>query len=100
MCKERFYCKNNFVYALDTLKPIHMEFITFKTNINSESAVERIAPLLNIIVGKANWQIDIFSSDKKLTAYSQSILNEIEIINAIHKAGFSATSIDDYYLIY
>ncbi|WP_353548837.1 heavy metal transport/detoxification protein [Sediminibacterium sp. KACHI17] len=77
-----------------------MEFITFKTNINSESAVEKIAPLLNTIVGKANWQIDISSSDKKLTAYSQSILNEIEIISAIHKAGFSAISIEDYYLIY
>lgn len=77
-----------------------MELITFKTNINSEAAIERIAPLLNTIVGKANWQIDISSSDRKLTAYSQSILNEIEIINAIHKAGFSATSIEDYYLIY
>lgn len=77
-----------------------MELITFKTNIRSEKAVQLISPVLNNIVGKANWQIDLNGPDKKLMLYSNSILNEFEVVNAIHKAGFSAVNIEDYYLVY
>jgi hypothetical protein len=77
-----------------------MELITFKTNIRSEKAVQLISPVLNNIVGKANWQIDLNGPDKKLMLYSNSILNEFEVVNAIHRAGFSAVNIEDYYLVY
>ncbi len=77
-----------------------MELITFKTNISSERALQRVAPLLNNAVGAANWQLDVSGAGNKLTVYSPGILNEIQVIDAVHKAGFHAVNIEDYYAIY
>jgi copper chaperone len=77
-----------------------MELITFKTNINSESALNKVAPFLNQVVGASNWQLDLNSREKKLTVFSNSIINEIRVEEAIQKAGFRAMNLDDYYAIY
>lgn len=47
-----------------------MELVTFKTNISTEKAVQRVATYLNAAVGTANWQLDIRGADKKLMVYS------------------------------
>ncbi len=77
-----------------------MEILTYKTNINSEAAMKRVAPVLNNLVGPANWQLDIDSLDKRLTLYADSVINELQISAAIQKAGFVAVNIDDYLAIY
>ena len=77
-----------------------MELITYKTNISSESAFNRVKPYLDNAVGRGNWQLDLCISDKKLTVYSPDVINESVVIGAIHKAGFRAVNIEDYYSIY
>lgn len=46
-----------------------MELISFKTNIKSVSALNRVAPFLDWVVGSTNWQLDLKSTDKKLTVF-------------------------------
>lgn len=77
-----------------------MELITFKTNISSEKALQRVAPLLNNAVGSANWQLDIMGTEKKLMVYSPGVINEMQVIDAVHKAGFYAVNIEDFYAIF
>lgn len=77
-----------------------MEIISFKTNISSESALCRVAPYLNRAVGSANWQLDLNSGDKKLTVFSNSLVDEIKVEEAVNRAGFRAMNLDEYYAIY
>ncbi len=77
-----------------------MELISYKTNIKNENALQRVTPFLNRAVGSANWQLDLESSDRKLTVFSPGIINEIHVEDAIHKAGFRALNLDEYYSIY
>ncbi len=77
-----------------------MELITFKTNISSEKALQLVAPLLNNVVGKANWQLDVLGAEKKLMVYSPGIINEMQVIDAVHIAGFYAVNIETVYTIY
>ena len=77
-----------------------MELITFKTNISNEKALQRVTPLLNNAVGSANWQLDILGAEKKLMVYSPGVINEMQVVDAVHKAGFYAVNIDDIYAIF
>lgn len=77
-----------------------MELITFKTNISNEKALQRVAPLLNNAVGSTNWQLDVLGAGNKLMVYSPGIINEMQVIDAVHKAGFYAVSIEDFYAIF
>lgn len=77
-----------------------MELVSFKTNIKSLSALNRVAPFLDRVVGSTNWQLDLNSTDKKLTVFSNSIINEIHVEEAVNRAGFRATNVDGYHLIY
>jgi hypothetical protein len=77
-----------------------MELISYKTNIKNESALQRVTPYLNRAVGSANWQLDLNSPERKLTIFSSGIVNEVQVEDAIHKAGFRALNLDDYYSIY
>ncbi len=77
-----------------------MELITYKTNIQNESAVNKVALLLNPVVGAANWQLDIRDSDAYLTVFSPGIIDEQEVRGAIRKAGFKARNVENIYSIY
>ena len=77
-----------------------MELLYFRTNINTEEALNRVAPFLNKVVGTSNWQLDIKSSEKKLTVFSNSSINDLLVEEAVSRAGFSAVNLDDYFLIY
>ena len=77
-----------------------MELISYKTNIKNESGLQRVAPFLNQAVGSANWQLDLESPERKLTVFSNCIINEMNIEDAIHKAGFMALNLDEYNSIY
>lgn len=77
-----------------------MELIIYKTNISSEAALNKVAPYLNKAVGTANWQLDLSVSDRKLTVYSPGTVNETQVLDAVHKAGYNAINLEDYYAIY
>ena len=77
-----------------------MELITFKTNISNERALQRVAPLLNNAVGSSNWQLDVSGAENKLMLYSPGSINEMQVIDAVHKAGFYAVNIEDFYAIF
>ena len=77
-----------------------MELITFKTNMSNERALQRVAPLLNNAVGSTNWQLDVSGAGNKLMVYSPGIINEMQVIDAVHKAGFYAVNIEDFYAIF
>lgn len=77
-----------------------MEIIIYKTNIRNEAALHRVSLWLNKAVGPANWQLDINSSDKKLTVYSNSTINKSQVTAAIQKAGFKVMNLDDYFAVY
>ena len=77
-----------------------MELIYFKTNIKSVSALNKVAPFLNRVVGATNWQLGLESTDKKLTVFSNSIINEIHVEEAVNRAGFRAMNVNEYYSIY
>lgn len=77
-----------------------MELLTFKTNISTSTALHRMAPLLNAAIGSANWELDIASSHKTLRVYSPGKVNEMQVVEAIHNAGYSAINIDDFFSIY
>jgi hypothetical protein len=83
-----------------TTKTTHMQLITFKTNISNEKALQRVAPLLNTAVGAGNWQLDMSGGENKLMLYSPSIIDEMQVIDVVHQAGFYAVNIDDFYAIY
>lgn len=77
-----------------------MELISFKTNIKSVSALNRVAPFLDRVVGSTNWQLDLKSTDKKLTVFSNSIINEIHVEEAVNRAGFRVLNVYENHLIY
>ena len=77
-----------------------MELLYFRTNINTEEGFNRVAPFLNKVVGTSNWQLDLKSSEKKLTVFSNSSINDLLVEEAVSRAGFRAVNLDDYYLIY
>jgi hypothetical protein len=77
-----------------------MELISFKTNISSSSALLRVAPLLNAALGSANWELDITSTDKTLRVFSPGKVNEKQVVDSVHQAGYYAVNTDDYYAIY
>lgn len=64
-----------------------MKTIKFKTNINCGGCVAKVAPALDSMVGKWNWQIDTTSFEKILIVETESI-SEKEIEDAVKTAGF------------
>ncbi|HMW26995.1 MAG TPA: hypothetical protein PK678_09665 [Ferruginibacter sp.] len=76
-----------------------MEIINYKTNINSEKALTRLAPYLDRAVGASNWQLNLHDEDRTLSVFSPGLVNEQVVVNAVHHAGFMAMNLDDYYSI-
>lgn len=66
-----------------------METKKFKTNIMCGSCIAKVTPVLNEELGTGNWQVDISSPSKILTA-SFNKANEEEMVNALKKIGYKA----------
>ena len=60
---------------------------TFKTNINCNGCVAKVAPELNAAEGVCHWDVNVESKDKILSVHSDGIKAE-EVIKAVEKAGF------------
>ncbi|MER2999196.1 copper chaperone [Pontibacter populi] len=66
-----------------------MEIIKFKTNVENEEALSRIAPFLDNEESISRWHIDTESQDKLLSV-SGNDLDPQQIENVVKQAGFMA----------
>lgn len=67
-----------------------MEILKFKTNVESQEALSKIAPLLDKVEKISKWSLDTESSEKVLSV-SGTDLNPQAIENAIKQAGYKAS---------
>ncbi len=61
--------------------------LKFKTNINCDVCMAKVAPFLNRAEGISQWRVDTSSSDKVPSAHGNGI-TEKEIIQKEQEAGF------------
>lgn len=66
-----------------------METVQFKTNIKCTGCIAGVTPFLNEVAGEDNWEVDLKTADKVLTVSTEKA-NELEIKQAVEKAGYKA----------
>ncbi|WP_299761330.1 copper chaperone [uncultured Pontibacter sp.] len=66
-----------------------MEIIKFKTNVEDQEALSKVAPYLNQVEEISKWNLDTGSADKVLSV-SGTELNPQAIENAMKQAGYKA----------
>lgn len=66
-----------------------MEVIKFKTNVENEQALARVAPYLDREESISRWKLDT-SSTEKLLSISGTDLDPQRIENVVKQAGFKA----------
>jgi copper chaperone len=64
-----------------------MNKIHFKTNINCNSCIQKVTPILDEIKGIKNWSVDTDNAQKILTVETESATAE-KIIEGIQDIGF------------
>lgn len=64
-----------------------MNKIHFKTNINCNSCIQKVTPILDEIKGIKNWSVDTDNAQKILTVETESATAD-EIIAGIQDIGF------------
>ncbi|MGN6543853.1 MAG: heavy-metal-associated domain-containing protein [Aureliella sp.] len=67
---------------------------TFKTNLNCQSCVSKVRPLLDAEEMVHRWQVDTANPDKLLTLESPGPVDVDRIIGLVEKAGFHAEPVD------
>jgi hypothetical protein len=72
-----------------------MNVHVFKTDIDSDSLIESVKPILNSNQYISDWSIDIEDIDNVLRIVSAELL-ENEIIKIIKSKGFSCEALPDY----
>lgn len=77
-----------------------MERICFKTNVDTQAGLHKITPLLNEAVGAGNWKVEIDSPDRLLTICIEKTADIAQAVKAMHKAGYHAENVDEYYSIF
>ena len=69
-----------------------MKTIQFKTNINCGGCIAKATPALNEVVGAGQWAVDTQNPNKVLTISNDNV-NEIQVKQALDKAGFKSERI-------
>lgn len=67
-----------------------MRTFKFKTNINSNAGVERIASYLDNTTDIVCWYVDTNAADKVLTVEGRESLDRRDVVDIVNLAGFSA----------
>ena len=65
-----------------------MKILKFKTNIDSQEAVNKIAPGLDQEETVSKWQVDT-NTDENILSVSGENLNPQKVENAVQEAGFN-----------
>ncbi|MBC6110333.1 hypothetical protein ACFOG5_05860 [Pedobacter fastidiosus] len=68
----------------------------FKTNIQSENELQKIASYLNARISEIIWNIDLLDSDKILRIDSNTNKNE-EVISLFNEVGYRCTNLETFY---
>lgn len=66
----------------------------FKTNLNCQSCVSKVRPLLDAEATIGRWNVDTANPDKLLTLESQEPVDARRIISLVERAGFHAAKVD------
>lgn len=66
-----------------------MKRVTFKSNINCGSCIQKVTPTLNALDGVDDWRVDTTHPDKILSVEIDEI-SPTNIINALADIGFTA----------
>ena len=69
-----------------------MKILKFKTNINTEADVAKLAPLLDKEESISKWDVDTASEEKVLSVSGENLLLQ-KVENAIQEAGFEAETL-------
>ena len=69
-----------------------MKKIHFKTNINCNSCIQKVTPILDQIEGIKNWSVDTDDTQKTLTVETDVTTAE-EIITGIQDIGFDIATL-------
>ena len=77
-----------------TYTEIFLEVLVFKTNIASNSHVEKIRPVLSTLKEIKKWNIDRDDIDKVLRIESLHLAQET-VIHLLHQAGFECEELPD-----
>ena len=56
------------------------------------SFIAKVTPTLNEKIGENNWKVDITNPKKVLTVTTEN-LSETDVIKAVEKAGYKATTL-------
>ena len=95
-----FFCLQAYIRLSSAPKIYFMERICFKTNVDTQAGLQKITPLLNEAVGAGNWKVEVDSPDRLLTICIDKTAEISHAIKAMHKAGYRAENVDDYYSIF
>lgn len=68
-----------------------METLKFKTNIKCGGCIATVTPILNNIPEISKWEVDIEHPEKTLTIQADEQLEVATVVDALGKAGFTAT---------
>lgn len=68
----------------------------FKTNIQSENELQKIASYLNARFSEIIWNIDLLDSDRILRIDSNTNKNE-EVISLFNEVGYRCTNLETFY---
>jgi hypothetical protein len=74
--------------------PCVNDVLVFKTNIKSKKDVEKIAPVLNQLIGRTKWNIARDDIDKVLRIQTSAFQAE-DIIYAVNQAGYFCQELPD-----
>ncbi|PRY13788.1 hypothetical protein CLV24_105158 [Pontibacter ummariensis] len=66
-----------------------MEIIKFKTDVESQSGLSKVAPFLERVDNLSKWSLDTGSADKVLSV-SGTNLSPQAVVNAMEEAGYKA----------
>lgn len=67
-----------------------METIQFKTTIKCAGCIAQVSPVLDEIIGKDRWAVDITQADRILTVSVTDPGETKKVQAAVEKAGFKA----------
>ncbi|PWS28714.1 hypothetical protein DHW03_02380 [Pedobacter yonginense] len=69
----------------------------FKTNIQSENELQKIATYLDARISEVIWNIDLLDTDRILRIDSATNKNE-EIISIFNEVGYVCTNLETFYV--
>ncbi|MFW6019478.1 MAG: heavy-metal-associated domain-containing protein [Bacteroidales bacterium] len=68
-----------------------MQTLKFKTNFKCQGCINATQPYLEQLEGVKNWKVNDKKGHKELTVEADDSLNKEKIIEAVSKAGYTAT---------